>query len=247
MYVKNIKISINKDKRLWIVMGVALLVAIILIIYTVYKIHIENDLNSNIFNDKENIFNINSYKCEYDLTLKSNKNTNTYKILEYYDCNDSLNEKFRFEINNDFGDKIMYILSNNSLKITAKNQINEMILNEYTIKKNNLVSFSTFISLYNDIVENNDKCFLIQIEQIDNQLIYRITFNQFNEESDICKKYDFLSFNQINFSKIELIVNKNNNLPLQYTIYDKNEEMFLDIIYNNFKINTHFDEKLFAI
>ncbi|MEG2646282.1 MAG: hypothetical protein RSA08_04560, partial [Clostridia bacterium] len=108
-------------------------------------------------------------------------------------------------------------------------------------------SFSTFISLYNDIVENNDKCFLIQIEQIDNQLIYRITFNQFNEESDICKKYDFLSFNQINFSKIELIVNKNNNLPLQYTIYDKNEEMFLDIIYNNFKINTHFDEKLFAI
>ena len=49
----------------------------------------------------------------------------------------------------------------------------------------------------------------------------------------------------LNVSKLELILNKDNN-PIEYYVLDKDDSMILGIKYTKFNVLEKFDEKIFA-
>lgn len=237
MYIKNVKISISKDKKLWAVMLCALVVAIALILYSVINIR----KGVSIQDDKISIFSLESYKTKYKVTIKSNKNQNIYDINEYYMREDTGRENFRFEIINDNSLKFTSIYTDGKVKIVSDEQISSLMLNDYNLRKENLLSINTFISLYNDVVENNKDYITIKLEEEDNKVIYRLIANK----EEICKDDNLKFLDKV--SMIELVINKQTNLPIELVVYDNNENMYIDIVYEIFDTNSKIDEKLFAI
>ena len=238
MYIKNIKLTINKDKRLWVIMFIALIIATVLVFYSIFKI-LKGNIN---IQNKETIFSLNSYDAEYKAVIKSNKNQNTYKIKEEYLQEEKTGkEMFRFEIIDDNNLKFISLYDGESIKIVSDSQIGNFILENYEVNKENLLSIATFISLYNNVMNGLSEDFLVRIEEEDIRTIYKLivkkTENQVNNT-----KLSFLK----SVSILELIVNEESNLPMELVIYDNSNNMYIDVIYEKFDINPKFEEKLFA-
>lgn len=238
MYIKNIKLTINKDKRLWVIMFIALIIATVLVFYSIFKI-LKGNIN---IQNKETIFSLNSYDAEYKAVIKSNKNQNTYKIKEEYLQEEKTGkEMFRFEIIDDNNLKFISLYDGESIKIVSDSQIGNFILENYEVNKENLLSIATFISLYNNVMNGLSEDFLVRIEEEDIRTIYKLivkkTENQVNNT-----KLSFLK----SVSMLELIVNEESNLPMELVIYDNSNNMYIDVIYEKFDINPKFEEKLFA-
>ena len=145
MIIKLMNINSDKGKKLWIVVLVALTVALFLIVFTMNSIL---GKNSNIIktNKKESIFDALSYQCEYNVSVVSNKNLNNYNFKENYKIKENETEFFEFITENDNKEQISYTIEDNCLKIKSNSQIKEYILSEYVVSKTNLLSISTFIS-----------------------------------------------------------------------------------------------------
>lgn len=256
MFLKTI--SISKSKRLWYIMLGAITVAALLILITVFIIDkdlkIANNSNSNL-NKRPEIFNLNSYDCEYELQVISNKNQNKYVIKEWYqNLGDGL-ENFRYETKNDSGDRIEYNISNNSVSIKADNQKLEYSLNDYILKEKNLMSISTFLSLYkkieDNLTENKNDLFKLESKIYDDKEYYDIIINKNsnqNEDNDLkmFEEYQGILKYGINVSKLELVLDKTSKKPIEYIIYDKDDKVFMDITYIFFNINVDFSQKVFA-
>lgn len=239
MYIKNIKLTINKDKRLWVIMFIALIIATVLVFYSIFKI-LKGNIN---IQNKETIFSLNSYDAEYKAVIKSNKNQNTYKIKEEYLQEEKTGkDMFRFEIIDDNNLRFISLYDGENIKIVSDSQIGNFILENYEVNKENLLSIATFISLYNDVMNGLSEDFLVRIEEEDIRTIYKLivkkTENQVNNT-----KLSFLK----SVSMLELIVNEETNLPMELVIYDNSNNMYIDVIYEKFDINPKFEEKLFAI
>lgn len=249
MYIKSFGINLDKSKRLWLIISMALFVAIILIITSfvfVFKNYKKNNIEK-----LTDIFEAKSYYAEYQMKIVSNKNENDYKVKEWYKKEDN-NYKFRFETSNKKNNYIYYGDSKN-ICIKSDEQISSLNLSDYNNKNNNILSISSMIevlNLLNTLTEkeeyNKNSCFKIKEIENDSVVTYEIIFlqeNKCNIDCKICSK--FLDSN-MNVRKIEILIDKDALLPKQYNVYYEGEQMHVNIIYNKFSINEKFDEKLFA-
>lgn len=222
MYVKGFKIGYDKNKRLWLIILGAITIAVFLIIMSFILVYSNlNEKNISNFDIKD----IYSYKASYKINVKSNKNQNNYNIEEEYTKSDT--ETFIFRIFNE-NDVITYTIDSNGLNIKSNNQSLEYTLSDYIIKKENIISISTFLDLYRELDLNENDFFSINIEEYDNKITYKINIDFKDKKID--DKYEFLE----KISKMELVINKENNNPYEYIIYDKENNAYIDIIYDNF-------------
>lgn len=226
MYVKGFKIGFDNSKKLWLIMLGAVSVAILLIVIAFTSIY--SNLNSNISVKSFDIKQIENYKISYTLNVKSNKNQNYYKMEEEHKKGED-KEFFEFKIYN--GDEIItYTFENDTLSIKSNVQKLEYVLNEYMLKKENIISISTFLELYRNIDINKNDNFNISITEFDNKISYSINVDIKNKDLE---EYKFLD----NISKLEVIVNKENKKINEYIVYDDKGNAYIDIIYDNFVIH----------
>lgn len=241
-------VNLDKNKRLWIVISFAILVAISLIVITFTSVFTISD--EIIKNSKEDFIDLKSYYTEYELNVYSNKNQNKYYMKEWYSEKSENDYAFRIETNND-GVNFTYILANNSLSIKSDNQLNYMKLNDYIIDKKNVVSISTFIDLFKRInsMEKSSKedCCKIKIEEIDNKVCYGVTLNNNSDENcNVCSEYKEMTYSGMKISSFELVLDKDSLMPLEYIVYTVDGKTWADIVFIKFDINADFDEKIFA-
>ena len=195
--------------------------AIILVIATITTILIKNNnktaKNLKIGNNSTSqeivnyILNISSYETQIEVEIKSNKNSNKYKMKQTYIDNQN-NMQEVLEPSNIQGVKI--IKENNTLKIeNTQLSLTKIIENYQEITQNNL-DLSNFIENY----KNNTNS---KFKEENNQIIMETTAKTEN-----------------NYQKYEkLYVSKENGKPQKMEIKDTNQNTIIYIIYNEININ----------
>ena len=166
------------------------------------------------------ILNISSYETQIEVEVKSNKNSNKYKIKQtYIDNNNSTQEVL--EPNNIQGVKI--IQENNKLKIeNTQLSLTKIIENYQEITQNNL-DLAKFI-------ENYKKNTNSKFKEENNQIIMETTAKTEN-----------------NYQKYEkLYISKENGKPTKMEIKDANQNTIIYIIYNEININKVANKKIYA-
>lgn len=240
MWIKSIYMRVNK-KLIYIILG-ALTIAALLITISFYQI---NDASSkgmklsNFFDSKKpDIFKAIAYEANYTAHIVSNKNSHEYQINEKYERKAEL-ENFSFVLGKDDEPKIQYQINNNTLTLKSENEALEYTLSEYVVKKENPLSLSTFLEIYKTIEQNNEhssNCIKIELEELEDTRCYRVILGNQKEEMlcDSCKQYQTLKASGI--SKLELIISKKTDMPVEYIIYNPNNEGYIDINYQYFSI-----------
>ena len=158
----------------------------------------------------EYILNISSYETEISVEIKSNKNSNKYKIKQTY-INNNKNEQEVIEPSNIQGVKI--IKEGANLKIeNSKLSLTKIIENYSDITQNNLDLIS-FIERY----KNNPNS---KFKEENNQIIMETTAKTEN-----------------NYQKYEtLYISKETGKPTKMEIKDTNQNIIIYIIYNEIDI-----------
>ena len=221
---KHKKTKEKKQKTLIIIIIAITLIAIVATILikkqnkTAKNIKIGNNSSSQEIVDY--ILNISSYETQIEVEVKSNKNSNKYKIKQtYIDNNNSTQEVL--EPNNIQGVKI--IQENNKLKIeNTQLSLTKIIENYQEITQNNL-DLAKFIENY----KNNTNS---KFKEENNQIIMETTAKTEN-----------------NYQKYEkLYISKENGKPTKMEIKDTNQNTIIYIIYNEININKVANEKIYA-
>ncbi len=231
-------LCVLRKKKIAISMGFAFFVAVTLLIIAFYFVFTNNK------NENFDIFKCSSYYAKYKMKVYSNKNENEYEIEEFFKS-DEKGERLKFNILND-DRKFYYMLKNNEVTIKSNVQKSSLELKQFENCNVNLFSFLTFVKMYNSVVEKNDKnVFNVIKKEVDNELIYTVKFN--NVSLDESSEFYYLKeLNDKNYlSKFELKINKELNTVICYTIYKNESEIFIQINYEDFKLNEHFSEKVF--
>ena len=166
------------------------------------------------------ILNISSYETQIEVEVKSNKNSNKYKIKQTYIDNQN-NMQEVLEPSNIQGIKI--IKEENKLKIeNTQLSLTKIIENYQEITQNNL-DLSNFIENY----KNNTNS---KFKEENNQIIMETTAKTEN-----------------NYQKYEkLYVSKENGKPQKMEIKDTNQNTIIYIIYNEININKVSNQKIYA-
>ena len=221
---KHKKTKEKKQKTLIIIIIAITLIAIVATILikkqnkTAKNIKIGNNSSSQEIVDY--ILNISSYETQIEVEVKSNKNSNKYKIKQtYIDNNNSTQEVL--EPNNIQGVKI--IQENNKLKIeNTQLSLTKIIENYQEITQNNL-DLAKFIENY----KNNTNS---KFKEENNQIIMETTAKTEN-----------------NYQKYEkLYISKENGKPTKMEIKDTNQNTIIYIIYNEININKVANERIYA-
>lgn len=252
MYIKSFGINIDKSKRLWGIILTAILVAITLITISFILVFKKNSYNSiNKISDLYDLFNAKSYYAEYDLKIVSNKNENVYKIKEWY-VNENEAYKFRIETDND-ENNFVYCGDQNNLYIKSEEQLNLLNLHAYNSKKSNVITISSIMDFFgkiNLLIDSNNYsqyscCKIKEIEE-NEKIAFEVNLNNEIEKNSKCEMCKNFLQSEMKISKIKIVLDKVNLTPLQYTLYNTEGKVYMDILYNKFLVNKKFDEKLFA-
>ncbi len=215
------KQNVNKGKMI-----IALTIILVVLIIIFVKINNKTAKTFKIGNNSTSqevvdyILNIKSYETEIDVEVKSNKNSNKYKIKQTY-INDKNITQEVVEPSNIQGVRI--IKEGNNLKIeNTKLSLTKIIENYSDITKNNL-DLINFIENY----KNNSNS---QFKEENNQVIMETTAQ-----------------NENNYQKYEkLYVSKETGKPIRMEIKDTNQNVIIYIIYNEININKLENEKIYA-
>ena len=215
------KQNVNKGKMI-----IALTIILVVLIIIFVKINNKTAKTFKIGNNSTSqevvdyILNIKSYETEIDVEVKSNKNSNKYKIKQTY-INDKNITQEVVEPSNIQGVRI--IKEGNNLKIeNTKLSLTKIIENYSDITKNNL-DLINFIENY----KNNSNS---QFKEENNQIIMETTAQ-----------------NENNYQKYEkLYVSKETGKPIRMEIKDTNQNVIIYIIYNEININKTGNEKIYA-
>lgn len=166
------------------------------------------------------ILNISSYETQIDVEIKSNKNSNKYKIKQTYINNEKSTQEV-LEPSNIQGVKI--IKEGTTLRIeNTKLSLTKIIENYPDITQNNLDLIS-FIESY----KNNSNS---KFKEENNQVIMETTTKTEN-----------------NYQKYEtLYISKETGNPIKMEIKDTNQNTIINIIYNEIKINKTVNERIYA-
>lgn len=159
------------------------------------------------------------YYTQYDMTVISNKNINTYNVKEWH--KEDVMTKMEYL---DYTKNVVTItLQNDECSISNSGNVAKLVINNMTNNKN-IASLSTFGYLYN---LNCDSCKCDKTQHIkDNEIIVAINFKN-GCHCGCCKIVE-----DIGISKLELIFV--DGMPKNYTIYDKNKKEYISIVYNTF-------------
>ena len=254
MFIKSLNLNFKdrSTRKISAIIIFAIIVAIALILITSISVLSQKDIIREE-GSKENFFDIKSYHTKFNVKTISNKNTNTYEMEEYYLKDEAGKESFKFTTKNSDGTTIVYTISDGILSIKNEKEKSEYTLSNYLVNKENLLSISTFIELYNDMIEytknNSDKniqSFKVENINKDDTIRYKITFNNTKDDCKICKKYEGINNTNIYVQKVELVYNTVLEKPIEYIAYSKDNKAFIDINFINFDRNIKIDKKIFA-
>lgn len=204
----------NSKRKTIIIIAITLLIiiAVIFLIKNNNKTAKTSKIGNNSTSQEiiEYILNISSYETEISVEIKSNKNSNKYKIKQTYIASDK-NEQEVIEPSNIQGVKI--IKEGANLKIeNSKLSLTKIIENYSDITQNNLDLIS-FIENY----KNNPNS---KFKEENNQIIMETTAKTEN-----------------NYQKYEtLYISKETGKPTKMEIKDTNQNIIIYIIYNEIDI-----------
>ena len=206
----------NKKLKLMLIIG---LISIIIIMIVVIKNKNGTTKISKIGNNSSSqeivdyILNISSYETKIDVEIKSNKNSNKYKLSQSY-IKDEKSIQEVIQPQNIQGVKI--IKEKNNLKIeNTKLSLTKIIENYQDITQNTL-DLSSFIENY----KNNKNS---KYTEQNNQIIMETTALAENKY----QKYE------------KLYISKETGKPEKMEIKDTNQNPIIYIIYNEININTY--------
>lgn len=166
-----------------------------------------NNISQEIVN---NILNISSYECKVEVEIKSNKNSNKYIIKQEYKSSEENSQEI-LEPSNIKGVKITK--QGNNLKIENSNLSLTKIIEDYKQLTQNTLDLIAFIEDY----KNNENS---QFKEEENQIILETILKKQN----IYQKYE------------KLYIDKNTGKPIKLEIKDTNQNVIINIIYNEIKM-----------
>lgn len=217
----------SKDKNK-IKIFIIIIIVIIIITSTIFFLKNQNNMaktlkignNSSSQEIVDYILNISSYEAQIEVEIKSNKNTNKYKLKQKY-INDKNSIQEVIEPSNIQGVKI--IKEENNLKIeNTKLSITKIIENYQDITQNNL-ELNNFIKDY----KNNSNS---KFKEENNQIIMETSAKTEN-----------------NYQKYKtLYISKENGNPIKMEVKDTNQNTIIYIIYNEIKINKISNKNVYA-
>ncbi|MDD2627847.1 MAG: hypothetical protein PHR25_05315 [Clostridia bacterium] len=187
--------------------------------------------------ENNNIFNMNSFYAEYEATIVSNKNQNSYNIKEWY--KNDMGTKFEFIDSS--GSSINIMFYNNKMLIQNIDQKNEMYIDPYITNATNLISIHTFLEIYNKSTKEN--CCFTALNYEKAHYITMILENICKKKNCKCDYKEAFR----NISKLELKVNKKTKLPITYIVYNNDKKEIISIVYNKFNINAEINKAIFDI
>lgn len=167
--------------------------------------------NNSIEEVEEYILNISSYEAKLELTVKSNKNTNRYIILQTYN-KENKTKQVVLEPENIAGLEIEYDGQNLILRNTKLNI--EKVYENYKYLTDNFFTLETFIAEYKQLKNNKT--------------------NLYEESENIIMEVE-VNKNKYVYKKI-LYIDKNSLEPTKLMIQDINEENIVYILYNEIEI-----------
>lgn len=170
-----------------------------------------NIINQSADKIKENILNIESYKAKVQITITSNKNTNTYEATQKYYKENNLYEQEVISPEILSGIVFKYDGSNLQIKNTKLN-LNKIYENYNYIGSNEL-SLNSFIEDYN----KNDK----KDYENDEEIILETVVKNNNKYRKIKRLY----------------ISKNTKLPTKMEMQDNAQNTLVYILYNEVEIN----------
>lgn len=235
----------DKNSKLIYIVVFCFTIAILLISLSFYLI-------TNAANDVKNIMdlavsqdleNLKKYELEYNLKVFSNKTINYYKVKEFYEKLDDIDDNFKFSIVDENNFDINYEISSKLLKIYSSSQINQYVIENYDVSKINLYSMFTFFDMYHAIKKSGCSCDnKIYSKEDEKTIEFGILFdkNICQFETNIINYNKLLSEEGIHLEKLSMFVDKNTNIPIKYVAYclDNNKERALfEIEYNMVKFN----------
>ena len=194
---------------------IILITSIIIIIFIKNNYKIENlgnnITNKQISNVQEYILNMNSYNTEAKVTVKSNKNENTYKIKQQY-----TDGVYRQEVLEPEGLRGTIISYNGESLILENTKLNfSKIYENYKYITNNSLCLNHFVEEFK-MSENTS------INETENEVIFEIIPN--NKNRYIVKKV--------------LYVDKKTGNPTKLEVQDSTQNIVVNILYNEIKIRT---------
>lgn len=241
MFVLNIK-NILKNKLTILFFGIiSVLIILSIIIYTLaMKTNILRgtpigNIIGRIGKDS-NVLNMTSYYAEFEITVRSNKNINTYIMNEWYKKDIGTRQEFLDSSNT----KVVILTLVNKTIIQNENQKNIMMLDEYITKYTNVLSINTFLNIYSEY-KNKKCCFSANSYEKVNNINMILDNTCKMGENCTCSVKDIVE----QVSKIELKLDKNSGKPLTYIVYDHNKNECISIVYNKFDINADINDSVF--
>lgn len=174
----------------------------------------------------ENVLDIFKYYAEYDLTVVSNKNVNTYFVKEEYlgDCHtfsflDSLNCVTEVRV------------QSGTVTIKNEEQKNELTFNNFGLNESKLSLFS-IIKVYNIIKEGKNTCDC-ECEVYEKDGVFNVHIICCGKAEEQYCVNSILS--DIHFSEIQLEVEKETGVPQTIYVLDKNKNTLNCIVYTKFE------------
>lgn len=175
------------------------------------------------------------YNAEYELTVVSNKNTNTYHISEWFN-----NGKYRYEAKDPLGNVIITTYDGNTLKI--RNMKEKNVLNiSYASKIQNLSSYHTYIELYKYINEENTCGSKYEVYEKEDKI--EVHIHSCTKNDCECMVSNILNNNKID--EVVLVIDKDTKFPQTIILYDKDKVAKYCIVYIRFISNTKYEDTLF--
>lgn len=243
MLVFNVKKFLQNKLTLIIFALISILIVLSTIVYTLAAR--TNILRGTIIDDiigkigqESSIFNMDSYYAEFEITIISNKNVNTYKMEEWYKKDVGTKQEYL----DSEGAKVHIITLKDKTVIKNENQKNVLKIDPYISSYTNLISINTFLEIYNKS-KDNPCCFTAESYEKVNDINMIIDNTCKNIDECKCEYSDIVK----SVSKIELKLDINTGLPVTYVIYDHNKKESISIVYNKFEINKNIDNKIFNI
>jgi len=201
--------------------------------------------NTSIKEIEKTILNINSYKAEIDVTIKSNKNENRYKL--YQEVKDGKEMQKVIEPESLKGTEIIYENGNLQIKNTQINA--SKIYTNYPYIANNELFLNDFLNNFNKSTnkeirkEENKIVFILRNGKIYNQeQILTIEKNKFINNENKPQNYNENkpqnNDQNNNENKLQNTnQNDNNKMKMTMQIIDSNNNVKIYIIYNKIEFN----------
>lgn len=205
-----------KSKKRWIIF--VIITTILLFLIGIFLMIRQIDKIQNGSKFKGNLdLNFTNYYTEYDMTVISNKNVNTYNVKEWHKEGVITKLEYLDYMKN----VVTIVLEGNICSITnSGNTARLMINNMYNNR--NIASLSTFHHMYNS---NKPECCCEKTKYVkEEEIIASINFKQG------CTCGCKAMVDELGISKLELILVE--GIPKNYIVYDKNKKEYISIVYN---------------